>query len=367
MEIDTIRYFIKSLRYFPRKNEESSYLDAIGKPNDENIVSNLLAFYADSHHHHGFGTLIANALLRLGQCNEASSETCSYREYYTLNGNKIDIVIETNINHIVCIENKIYAALNNPLDDYQRTMEQHYKGKTIHYFILAPFPIHTDKANWKSITYNQLWCEVRKEYGYHLSSSNQKWNSLLTSLIEHTDIMNTYNDFKLSNKDRFILEHLNEIKEIINEKNNLMKKVDNFANYVYSDIAETVANDSTLSSLIKCWRWNSRPSWNGCQVFEIEKYHCAIDFQLSANEISLSWFKRKNEGEQIFNKVVHALLTPEHPEFKLHHGRLFLIETCRVTNDLLSKKMIEELKDKVLQYLSEIVIALKQIEQSVEK
>lgn len=364
MEIEAIRHLLKILSLFPQEKSELSYLDVIGKPADENIVSNLLAFFVDSSQQHGFGSLLAKAFLRLSNCDEIPSEAWAHREYYTLKGNRIDVVIETNIDHIICIENKIYAALNNPLDDYQRTMEQHYKGKTIHYFILAPYPIHTDKAKWKSITYNQLWGEVRKEYGYHLSSSNQKWNCLLTSLIEHTDKMTAYNEFNMSNKERFILEHLNAIKEIIKEQNNLLRKVDNFANSVYADIEESVKKDSSLSSLIRCWRWNPRPTWDGCQVFDMDKYHCALDFRLSANEISLSWFKRNNEGEKIFSKIVQALQSPEHPEFTLHDGRLFLIETRHVTDDTFSENRIIELKDIVLHYLSSIVDILQRIEQT---
>lgn len=356
MEIEACRHIFDVLRLFPKEKSELSYLDVIGKPADENIVSNLLAFFIDSGQQHGFGTLLAKAFLRLCKCDEIPSETWTHREYYTLKGNRIDIVIETNINHIVCIENKIYAALNNPLDDYQRTMEQHYRGKTIHYLILSPYPIHTNKTNWHSITYNQLWSEVRKEYGYHLSSSNQKWNCLLASLIEHTDKMTAYNNFSLSNKEKYILEHFCEIQEIIKEQNALLRKIENFANSVYADIEETAKEDASLSSLITCWKCPK------CQVFDFKKHHCAVDFELNAHHILLSWFNRDDAGKDTYN-AVSELLIHEYPQFKFEGGRLFLIETHHVTDDSLSEHMITELKDKVLLYLSQIVGILQRIEQ----
>lgn len=357
MEIEACRRIFDILRLFPKEKNELSYLDVIGKPADENIVSNLLAFFIDSGQQHGFGTLLAKAFLRLCKCDEIPSEAWAYREYYTLKGKRIDIVIETNISHIVCIENKIYAALNNPLDDYQRTMEQHYSGKTIHYFILAPYPIQTDKNNWQSITYNQLWSEVKKEYGYHLSSSNQKWNCLLASLIEHTDKMTAHNNFSLSSKEKYMLEHYNEIQEIIKEQNNLCKKIDNFANSIYADIKETVENDNSLSSLINCWQCSM------CYVFDFNKHHCAVDFELNAHQILMSWFNRNDAGKDTYN-AVSQLLLQEHPEFSVHGERLFLIEIRRVTDDTLSENKIAELKETVLFYLSLIVNILQQIDKS---
>lgn len=356
MEIEAIKHLFQVLNLFPTEKQELSYLDVIGKPADENIVSNLLAFFIDSRQQHGFGTLLAKAFLRLCKCDEIPSETWAHREYYTLKGNRIDIVIETNINHIVCIENKIYAALNNPLDDYQETMEQHYKGKTVHYLILAPYSIQTNKSNWQSITYNQLWSEVKKEYGYHLSSTNQKWNCLLTSLIEHTDKMTAHNNFSLSGKEKYMLEHYNEIQEIIKEQNFLFKKIDNFANSIYAEIKETVENDNSLSSLINCWQCSM------CYVFDFNKHHCAVDFELNAHQILMSWFNRDDAGKDTYN-AVSKLLIQEHPEFTFLNERLFLIEIRRITDDALSENRIAELKEKVLHYLSLIVALLQQIEQ----
>jgi hypothetical protein len=96
-------------------------MEIAGYPHYENVCSNILAFYLDPEEVHGLGTLVLDALARVGSIAAADEgvggNVSVEREVITDNGNRIDILIETDA-HAILIENKIYASVENPLKDY---------------------------------------------------------------------------------------------------------------------------------------------------------------------------------------------------------------------------------------------------------
>ena len=91
----------------------------------ETKFSNMLAFYMDPEEEHGLGDLLPQALLECVERDEfgtLSSENI-HTEYHTKKGNRIDIVAEYD-DLIIGIENKLWSAVHNDLDDYGRALDQ---------------------------------------------------------------------------------------------------------------------------------------------------------------------------------------------------------------------------------------------------
>jgi PD-(D/E)XK nuclease superfamily len=101
-----------------RIERPSTFMEIAGYPHYENVYSNILAFYLDPEEAHGLGTLVLDALARVGSIAAADEgvggNVSVEREVITDNGNRIDILIETDA-HAILIENKIYASVENTL------------------------------------------------------------------------------------------------------------------------------------------------------------------------------------------------------------------------------------------------------------
>ena len=214
------RGVLDSLRYFPSEEPRDTMMDATRRQYDENLISNLLAYYTDSHNPHGFGTLIASALWHL----HAPDKQCEFgnttvkREYSTKEGNRIDLVIETDADVVIAIENKIFSGLNNPLDEYRQSLHDSYPKKELVCFVLAPDlrSLGSGCEEWQAITYHSLWKEVRALLGTYVSTTNLYWLSGLITLIEHTDnIKNMAEDLTLNDDEKYMLNKRSDIKKVV--------------------------------------------------------------------------------------------------------------------------------------------------------
>jgi hypothetical protein len=104
-----------------RISRPQTFMEIGGYPHYENVCSNFLAFYFDPECPHGLGSLFLDALggsvgsegVEGGLGGNVSVE----REVVTESGNRIDLLIKSD-SHAVLIENKIFAAVSNPFEDY---------------------------------------------------------------------------------------------------------------------------------------------------------------------------------------------------------------------------------------------------------
>ena len=90
----------------------------------ENPVSELLAFFIAPSEEHGLGDLFLRALIECARSEEAlpssvdvALEKAPDRQVVTTLGNKLDILL-VGRDWTLVVENKIYAAPSNPLQDY---------------------------------------------------------------------------------------------------------------------------------------------------------------------------------------------------------------------------------------------------------
>lgn len=304
---------LDSLRYFPSAKPRDTQMDATGRKYDENLISNLLAYYTDSHNPHGFGTLIASALWHLHAPDKQRvfGNTTVEREYYTEAGNRIDLVIEADEDVIIAIENKIFSGLNNPLGEYRQTLHSRYRGKKLVCFVLAPDLLPPKSEEWQAITYHSLWKEVRALLGTYVSTTNLYWLSGLITLIEHTDnIKNMAEDLTLNADERYMLDKRSDIQKAVESFQALQSKIVAFMEPRYQKVVEEIEREKVQDERAKvsCWRWGKNFPYGGLQVFQFEKIGCKIDFGITNLGVVVFCFKAYKElGNSFYREVCNQL------------------------------------------------------------
>jgi hypothetical protein len=98
-----------------------TFMEIGGYPHYENVCSNFLAFFFDPEGPHGLSSLFLDALVGAagveGAEGRLGGNVSVEREVYTDAGNRIDLLIKSE-SRAMLIENKIFAAVANPFDDY---------------------------------------------------------------------------------------------------------------------------------------------------------------------------------------------------------------------------------------------------------
>jgi len=161
-----------------RVERPRTFMEIAGYPHYENVCSNILAFFMDPKESHGLGTLVLDALASasgIATADEGVGGNVSVeREVRTAAGNRIDILI-TSDNHATLLENKIYANVNNPFDDYVRHLDLNY-GKLIgHKILLTVFPT-SEGSDWgfRNLTYEEFVEQIRSRLGHYISDADTR-------------------------------------------------------------------------------------------------------------------------------------------------------------------------------------------------
>lgn len=166
--------------------KEKTIMDVMGNTRDENVCSNMLAFYLNPNEEHDLDNLVLKALIETliskKQLTDFKYENISIiREYQTLKGNRIDIIIE-NSDCVIGIENKLEASLYNDLIDYSNTLDtlKNYAVKVV--LSLNPVDVDYDNTGFINITYDEFLDSLEKlmkNYTY----KDKKWYLYLEDFI----------------------------------------------------------------------------------------------------------------------------------------------------------------------------------------
>jgi len=171
-----------------RVERPPTFLEIAGYPHHENVCSNILAFYLDPGQPHGLGTLLLDALWRVGNIVPAGEgiggNVSVEREVVTAAGNRIDLLIGSDT-HAVVIENKIRAGIGNPLADYSAHLDRLApEGREKHRFLLTLSPTDEgDRWGFTNLTYPGFVDEIRAMLGHYVSGADTRYLTLLLDFL----------------------------------------------------------------------------------------------------------------------------------------------------------------------------------------
>lgn len=314
---EILNLFLRYLQLPEPSLSPPSFLDIVHRGRDENMLSNILAYFAQSTNPHGFGCLLANAFLHMVAPQEMQTAHADVLREYATGQGRLDLVIRTDY-ATIGIEHKIDAGLYNDLEDYRNTLIADF-GKPVYCMVLSVRKLDTRNPHWISVTYNRLWQQVRSQLGLCLNSHNLRHLPQLMSVIEHTEQLDMNSD--LNEKERFLLENYAHLNQLVSAVNVLERKFLDKADQLYAQYVQAVKDDAALSPKIRCWRYRTRFP-DGCLVFEFAAISCACDFRLSCAGVHLSLLPRNAVGRDHYHALLsHLNILPKDA------GRCYLIET----------------------------------------
>lgn len=283
-------------------------MEIAGYPHYENVCSNILKFYLDPTSEHGLKDLILNSLLRLSEVDKNFNFDVDFekievhREYQTLSGNRLDLVILTE-NYTIGIENKIFHHLHNDLTDYKNTVESLcYNSKKPICIVLSLNKLTAKEDlkkiasnNFVNVTYEQVFNNIKQNIGRYLNSSNINYVNHLTDFIKSIENLTAKT---MENKAlwTFFKDNAETIQELTNSfndyKNSLYQKV--------YQLKEAVPQDEFASTVDRQWIYNGY-----CLVHDYtinSKYKLAIDTYIGINGWEIQLFGRNGQSTDfIFN------------------------------------------------------------------
>lgn len=197
MILENREELIKLLSAFNKEVEKRkrNFFEVAGYPHYENVVSNILKFFFDTKEEHGMKDLWLKSLLECYYVKtKGEIDTQEYvtedvqREYATDNNKRIDLLITTEDNKAIVIENKVYATPYNPFDDYIHKVEKEYNGyQQIDILLTIHNEPKTQGCNFEKITYEQLLKRVRGNTGAYLAEANEKWLVFMNEFMKNVD------------------------------------------------------------------------------------------------------------------------------------------------------------------------------------
>ncbi len=246
MNLSNMEKFLKDAVYIYNRipKKEKTFMEVSGYPHYENVCSNILSFYFNPNEEHRLNDTVLKSLLSTIDkkqpklINNISTDNISvYREYTTLKGNRIDIVIK-NDDFVIGIENKIYASVYNDLDDYAKTLDSINKNSIK---VLLSLHNKNDIAIQKgfvNVTYNELFDNLMEKLD-NVDTTN-KWYIYLVDFIAslkgykvETEMEQEINEWIKNNK-----ENINNFLDVIKiYKDNILKKSEEYDNLMEKKVS----------------------------------------------------------------------------------------------------------------------------------
>lgn len=177
-----------------RISRPQTFMEIGGYPHYENVCSNFLAFFFDPEGPHGLGTLFLEALAGSvgieGVEGGLGANVSVEREVFTEAGNRIDILISSD-SHAVLIENKIFAAVANPFEDYAAYLRRLknesgdvYQDQNKAKILLTLYPSGVG-SEWGFVntTHADFAEAVRSSLGHHVAGADTRYLTLMLDFL----------------------------------------------------------------------------------------------------------------------------------------------------------------------------------------
>lgn len=260
-ETPSFEQLIDEFDKLPKIVIESTYLELCKYPGSrfEEVCSRLLSFYFNPNNEHGFNDLFLECFLHLISPNQEIAYKNNQVEVLTeLNaeGKRLDILIKSP-DMVIGIENKINAAVYNPLDLYSKQIALYHRTNI--FKVILTVKTITDanekrliaENNFIVVSYIEFFTKIKQHIGQYISQANQKYLLFLYDFIQTIENMtgDTYNNNKLSN---FFANNTEKIDNLIQLYNQYNQRV---LNVQKERIAALLKEIKLITNDDKWWAW----------------------------------------------------------------------------------------------------------------
>ncbi|WP_323012547.1 PD-(D/E)XK nuclease family protein [Castellaniella sp.] len=318
----------------PKKACSKSIFDVAGYPHYENVASNVLAFFLNPNNEHGLGKLMLSSLLNLAGANETNQSNVQIsREVYTVNGGRLDILIETE-SQLIGIENKIYHFLANDLEDYGKSLDEWAKPNQLAVMkIILSIRKEKESFGFICITYEEFFLKIKEHLGNYVTTSSQKWLLYLIDFINTIENLKG-GDMEFDENDKFFIKNESRINSLISVKNMFLYKL----RYRIQKLQEEIKKPDV------------------CEKQWIYAGYCLVhDFNLSGNLIAFDlnicqagWELTLFGRDQSSNEYIIQLLSRCSDHIAIEKGRLALARWPIFTE-------LHEIKEKLCEWMVWVV------------
>ncbi|MEO6337188.1 MAG: PD-(D/E)XK nuclease family protein [Verrucomicrobiota bacterium] len=189
LNIPRFKKLLKDFVRLPKTTRSKTFFEISGNPHYEIYCSNFLKFWFSTDADHGFGDTILFSLLSLIEPNIRRNSLKNvevFREEPTEKDGQLDLVIRSE-DLVVGIENKIFAHVQNDLEDYSRHLEK--SGKKCLKILLCLNKLRPDEKKraedfgFKIVTYDQFFKQVLNAIGSKMATANMHYVGLLLDFI----------------------------------------------------------------------------------------------------------------------------------------------------------------------------------------
>ncbi|MBL7050395.1 MAG: PD-(D/E)XK nuclease family protein [Nitrospira sp.] len=246
-ELDTYKELLANYKLLrcSLKNESIFTIGAFS--HKENICSNILAYYFNPSNDHGLSDLFLRGLLNEIETYDGATDNISIdREVTTPKNKRIDIVIQTDT-MVIGIENKLFHALNNDLEDYGEYIDKIASQKKCFKIVLS---LRDEKVShhFKCVTYWKLFAYIKKNIGNHLTTASQKWLGYLADFMSAIEAFRRGN-MDITEKEQFLIDHHDEIADLINAASKWKNKISEYLTRLNEDLSNYDLNIYSKSTL----------------------------------------------------------------------------------------------------------------------
>lgn len=257
---------------------------------------------------------------------DADESLCVQCEVVTERQNRIDLLVSSN-SWVVCIENKIFANVQNPLYDYENYVEKIF-GKSIpedkRFFVILSLKGQEEKTEkWIYIYYHDLFKRIKENLGNYVDGADKDYLAFLMSWVKTMEYkVNNMEDYPMGDfsEDEYKFfsneENAREIEKLINRK----QKFDTLHQEKFVRIRDSVKSklESSFNASINAWYWQDVLAIDFKEKTDtpfIDIYakngKCYIEFAtrvwlkyMDLHEVSMNYYaerlgKRRNAHERI--------------------------------------------------------------------
>ncbi len=201
-----------------RRPPKETYIFSIGSRGYyENPTSDLLGFFLYPQGGHDLGDLLLSSLVELLPDPPALIELVEppTREYQTLKGNRIDILLN-GTDWVIVIENKFRHDTVNPFAEYKNTIKELFPNKR-RYFVVISLR-NPSIEDWPWIAYREFLAKAREKLGTRLVKTGiSKWAIFLREFLIHVEEELELGGTMMDDQNfAFVRDHYREVTEVMN-------------------------------------------------------------------------------------------------------------------------------------------------------